>query len=55
MAVPAVNISIEKGMYFENTFTISNPDETPLILIGYSAVAKIKKHHRLYFISTIFH
>lgn len=45
MAVPAVNISIEKGMYFENTFTISNPDETPLILIGYSAVAKIKKHH----------
>jgi hypothetical protein len=44
MAVPAVNITIEKGVYFENTFTINNSDGTPLNLSGYSAVSKIKKH-----------
>jgi len=44
MTVPSVNITIEKGTYFENTFTINNSDGTPLNLTGYSAVAKIKKY-----------
>lgn len=44
MASPSVNITIEKGTYFENTFTINNSDGTPLNLTGYSAVAKIKKY-----------
>lgn len=44
MAAPSVNITIEKGTYFENTFTISNSDGTPLNLSGYSAIAKIKKY-----------
>lgn len=44
MAVPSVNITIEKGAYFENTFTINNADGTALNLIGYSAVAKVKKY-----------
>lgn len=44
MAVPSVNISIEKGVNFENTFTVNNSDNSPLSLVGYSAVAKVKKH-----------
>jgi len=43
MAVPAVNITIEKGVDFENSFTISNPDGSAFNLFGYTAVAKIKK------------
>lgn len=43
MAVPSVNITIEKGANFENTFTIYNSDGTPLNLSSYSAVAKLKK------------
>lgn len=45
MAVPSVNITIEKGVNFENTFTVNNSDNTPLSLVGHSAVAKVKKHH----------
>jgi len=43
MAVPAVNITIQKGTDFQNVYTISNPDGSPLDLTGYSGVAKIKK------------
>lgn len=44
MAVPAINITIEKGTYFENTFYINTEDETSYDLLDYSAVAKIRKH-----------
>ena len=43
MAVPAVNITIEKGADFENIYTVSNPDGSPLDLTGYTGIAKIKK------------
>lgn len=45
MATPTVNIVIDKGSYFENTFNISNSDGTVANLTGYTnAVARIKKH-----------
>lgn len=43
MAVQAVNLTIEKGTDFENTFTLKNADGTPLDLNNYTAVAKLKK------------
>ena len=43
MAVPAVNITIEQGTDFENVYTVTNPDGTPLDLTGYTAAAKIRK------------
>jgi hypothetical protein len=43
MAVPAVNITIEQGTDFENVYTVTNPDGTPLDLTGYTSSAKIKK------------
>jgi hypothetical protein len=43
MAVPAVNITIEQGTDFENVYTVTNPDGTPLDLTGYTAAAKIIK------------
>lgn len=43
MAVPSVNITIEKGTDFQNAYTISNPDGSPLDLTGCSASAKIRK------------
>ena len=43
MAVPAVNITIEQGTDFENVYTVTNPDGTPLDLTGYTASAKIIK------------
>jgi hypothetical protein len=44
MAVPAVNITIEQGTDFENVYTVTNPDGTPLDLTGYTANAKIRKY-----------
>ena len=44
MAVPVVNISIDKGTHFENTFYVNNDDGSPYLLNGYSVTAKIKKH-----------
>lgn len=44
MALPAVNIVIEKGTDFESTYFISNPDGSVFNLTGYSAIAKIKKY-----------
>ena len=43
MAVPAVNITIQKGTDFENIYTISNPDGSPFDLTGYTGASKIKK------------
>lgn len=43
MAVPSVNITIEKGTDFESSFTVSNPDGSPLNLTGYSSISKVKK------------
>jgi hypothetical protein len=44
MAVPAVNISIEKGADFNNTFTINDSDGSVFNLSGYTATAKIRKY-----------
>ena len=44
MAVPAVNLTIEKGTSFETTFNITNPDGSVFLLTNFSAVAKIRKH-----------
>lgn len=44
MAVPAVNITIEQGTDFQNVYTVTNPNGTPLDLNGYTAAAKIKKY-----------
>lgn len=44
MSVPAVNLTIDKGTYFEATFNVSNSDGSVFLLSGYSATAKIRKH-----------
>jgi hypothetical protein len=44
MAVPSVNITIDGGTNFENTFTLRNPDGTPIDLTGYTGVSKIRKY-----------
>lgn len=44
MAIPALNITIDKGIDYDSTFTVTNPDGTPAVLTGYSAVAKLKKY-----------
>jgi hypothetical protein len=43
MAVPEVNITIEQGTYYEDVFTVRNPNGTALDLTGYTASAAIKK------------
>jgi len=43
MAVPAVNIVIEKGADYFATFTITNPDGTPYNLTNSSALSTLKK------------
>lgn len=44
MAVPAVNLTIDKGTDFEATFNVSNSDGSVFSLTNYSAAAKIRKH-----------
>lgn len=44
MAVPAVNLTIDKGTDFEATFTVTNSDGSVLSLVNYSASSKIRKH-----------
>jgi hypothetical protein len=44
MAVPAVNLTIEKGTSFETTFNITNSDGSVFVLTNFSATAKIRKH-----------
>lgn len=43
MAVPAININIERGADFQTSFNVTNPDNSSVSLVGYSAAAKIKK------------
>lgn len=44
MAVPAVNLTLDKGTDFEATFNIKNADESAFSLSSFSAVAKIRKY-----------
>lgn len=44
MAVPAVNLTIDKGTYFEATFTVYNSDGSVVNLTGFAASARIRKH-----------
>jgi len=39
-----VNLIIEKGTDFEESFDVTNPDGTVVPLTGFSAVSKIKKY-----------
>jgi hypothetical protein len=43
MAVPAVNITIDQGADYEEVFTVTNPDGSPLDLLGYSCEATLSK------------
>lgn len=44
MAVPAVNLVIEKGTDFEATFNVTNSDGSVFYLSDYTATSKIRKH-----------
>lgn len=44
MAVPAVNLTIDKGTDFEASFTVANSDGSVFSLANYSASSKIRKH-----------
>jgi hypothetical protein len=44
MAIPAVNLTIEKGTDFEATFTVKNADGSAFSLANYTSIAKIRKH-----------
>lgn len=44
MAVPAVNLTIDKGTTFEATFNVTNADGSVFSLSNYTASAKIRKH-----------
>jgi hypothetical protein len=44
MAVPTVNLTIEKGTSFEETFNVTNADDSVFVLTNFSATAKIRKH-----------
>jgi hypothetical protein len=43
-SVSAVNLVIQKGTYFEETFSLAAEDGDGLNLTGNSATAKLKKH-----------
>lgn len=43
-SVSAVNLVIQKGVYFEETFVLSAEDQTGLNLTNQVATAKLKKH-----------
>jgi len=44
MAVPSVNIQIDKGTDFSSTFDLSKRDNSPLDLTFYDFQAKMRKH-----------
>ena len=44
MAVPSVNLTLDKGTDFSATFNVTNTDGTPFLLSNYTATAKIRKH-----------
>ncbi len=43
MAVPVVNITIDQNSDYEDSFTISNPDGSPIDLLGYTCEAHLAK------------
>jgi len=43
MAIYISNLVIYTDIDFEQTFLLTNPDNTPLNLVGYTASSKIKK------------
>lgn len=44
MSVTSINITIEQGADFSETFNIKNPDESIAALADYTALATLKKH-----------
>jgi len=44
MAVPSVNIQIDKGTDFSSTFDLGKRDNQPLDLTNYDFSAKMRKH-----------
>ena len=44
MAVPVINIVIEQGVDYEDSFIIKEPDGSLIDLTGQSGTASIKKH-----------
>ena len=44
MAVPAINISIDKSTDFSQDFIVKNADQTAMNLSGYTATSKIRKY-----------
>lgn len=44
MAVPSVNLRIDKGTDFEAVFNLTNSDGSVFELNNYTAVSKIRKH-----------
>lgn len=44
MSVPVVNLSLDKGVDFESTFSVTNSDGSVYSLLNHTASAKIKKH-----------
>lgn len=45
MAASPLNLTVEQGVDFEVTITVRNRDSSPLSLLGYTAVSKLKKHY----------
>lgn len=45
MAASPLNLTIEQGVDFEVTITVRNRDKSPLNLLGYTAVSKLRKHY----------
>jgi hypothetical protein len=44
MAVPSINLTLDKGTDFSATFNVTNADGTPASLNNYIATAKIRKY-----------
>lgn len=44
MAVPVVNLSLEKGTTFEATFNVFEDDSDPAYFANFSGVCKIRKY-----------
>lgn len=45
MAALSINLVMEQGADFESSFTIQNKDGSPLNLLGYTGVCRMKKSH----------
>ena len=45
MAALSINLVMEQGADFESSFTIQNKDGSPLNLLGYTGVCKMRKSY----------